>query len=96
MQLAVLGAVAFIHEHEYLADSRARLGLQLFDIRLEVVDILAAEFVDERAQQARLAWPIWGKRDADERGYIILVCVRPCLSTSTIRKSEQLHILIVG
>ena len=53
VQLAALGAVALVHEHEDLADRRAGLGLQLLDERVEVVHVLAAELVDQRAEQPR-------------------------------------------
>ena len=54
MQLAALGAVALVHEDEQLADRRARLLLQFLDERIEITDVLFAELVDQRAEQARL------------------------------------------
>ena len=53
VQLAALRAVAFIHEDEHLADGRAGLGFQFLDERVEVVHVLAAELVHQRAQQPR-------------------------------------------
>ena len=54
VQLAALRAVAFVHEDEDLADGRAGLRFQLLDEGVEVVHVLAAELVDQRAEQARL------------------------------------------
>ena len=54
MQLAALRAVALVHEDEHLAHRRAGLGLQLLDEGVEVVHVLAAELVHQRAEQARL------------------------------------------
>ena len=53
MQLAALGAVAFVHEHEHLAHRLAGLGFQLLDEGVEVVHVPAAELVDQGAEQAR-------------------------------------------
>ena len=53
VQLAALGAVALVHKDEDLAHGRAGLGLQLLDEGVEIVHVLAAELVDQRAQQAR-------------------------------------------
>ena len=53
MQLAALGAVAFIDEDKHLADGRAGLAFQILQERFEVVDIAPAELVNKRAEQAR-------------------------------------------
>ena len=54
VQLAALRAVALVHEDEHLAHRLAGLGLQLLDEGVEVVHVLAAELVHQRAEQARL------------------------------------------
>src|SRR5713101_2716494 len=54
VQLAALAAVAFVHENEHLAHGRAGLRLESLDEGLEVVDVLTAELVHQRAEQARL------------------------------------------
>ena len=54
MQLAALRAVAFVHEDEHLAHRLAGLRFQFLDEGVEVVHVLAAELVDQRAEQARL------------------------------------------
>ena len=53
VQLAALGAMAFVHEDEDLAHGLAGLRLQFLDEGVEVVHVLPAELVDQRAQQAR-------------------------------------------
>ena len=52
VQLAALGAVAFVHEHEHLAHRLARLGLQLLDESLEIIHVPAAELMHQGAEQA--------------------------------------------
>ena len=54
VQLAALRPVALVHKHEHLADRPAGLGFQFLDEGVEVVHVLAAELVDQRAQQSRL------------------------------------------
>ena len=52
VQLAALGTVALVHEHKHVARGQAGLAFQLLDIGVEVVHVLAAELVHQRAQQA--------------------------------------------
>ena len=54
VQFAALGAVALVHEYEDLAHSAAGLGFQFTDELIEIVDALAAEFVDQGTDEARL------------------------------------------
>jgi hypothetical protein len=58
VQLAALSAVALVNEDEDLAHGLAWPGFQFLDESLEVIHVLAAEFVHQRAQKARLslAW----------------------------------------
>ena len=56
--------MTFIDKHEDLADSQARLGLEFADEVLEVIDILATELMDERAEQSR----VWLAEFANEFG----------------------------
>ncbi len=53
VQFAALRAVAFVHEDKHLAHGLAGLRFQLLNERIEVVYVLPAELVDQRAQQAR-------------------------------------------
>ena len=68
VQLAALGAVALVHKDEHLAHGRAGLRLQLLDEGVEIVHILAAELVDQRAQQARLGLAELGHQVAAAAG----------------------------
>lgn len=45
--------MAFVHEHEYLADGRARLRFKVLDEGVEVVDPFPAELVDQGTQEPR-------------------------------------------
>ena len=54
VELAALGAMALVDEDEDLAHGLARLAFQVRDEGVEVVDVAAAELVNEAAQQARL------------------------------------------
>ena len=56
--------MTFINEHEHLADGQARLRLEFADEVLEIIDILATELVDERAEQSR----VWLAEFANEFG----------------------------
>ena len=51
MQLAALGAMAFIHEHKQLAHRLGGLRLKLSDERFEVVHVATAELMHQRAHQ---------------------------------------------
>ena len=53
MQLAALGTVALVHEYKHLTNGRAGLSFQFFDIGIEIIDVLVAKLVHQRAQQAR-------------------------------------------
>jgi hypothetical protein len=52
MELAVLGAVAFIDEDEDFADRLTWLTFEVFDKLLEVFGVAFAKFVNEGAEQA--------------------------------------------
>ena len=54
IQLSALSAVALVYKDEDLAHGMARLGLQIPDEGLEIVHILPAELVHQRAEQAGL------------------------------------------
>src|SRR5262249_50105634 len=54
VQLSALGTVTLVHEHEYFAHGLRGLSFQLFDKGVEVFDVLASEFVNQRTQESRL------------------------------------------
>ena len=51
VQLAVLAAVAFIHENKEFTYRWAGLSLKIFEIGLKVIDPAHAELVHQRAEQ---------------------------------------------
>jgi hypothetical protein len=58
VQLAALGAVAFIDKDKDLAHRAAGLGFQFFEKFFKVIDTPTAKLVHQRTQQAGVAWPV--------------------------------------